>query len=172
MNKPSEFYRDTYSDRSGSSSPDSEITELKFPSINHDWWQRKWYFETCFVLNGGDTRIVRASWKFSVERLYLPEDTSGQVMVSIKRVRTRPPTVRVHLPALLWGLHWGNTRHGAVVVWLNAPFRCWSDLTWGNWILRAMVFHVAINLEILKEVTGVTVCCHFCRPSSFHQEVL
>uniref|UniRef100_A0A8C0JPJ5 CTP synthase n=1 Tax=Canis lupus dingo TaxID=286419 RepID=A0A8C0JPJ5_CANLU len=28
--------RDTYSDRSGSSSPDSEITELKFPSINHD----------------------------------------------------------------------------------------------------------------------------------------
>ncbi|XP_019499409.1 PREDICTED: CTP synthase 1 isoform X2 [Hipposideros armiger] len=27
---------DTYSDRSGSSSPDSEITELKFPSINHD----------------------------------------------------------------------------------------------------------------------------------------
>ena len=36
MNKPSEFYRDTYSDRSGSSSPDSEITELKFPSINHD----------------------------------------------------------------------------------------------------------------------------------------
>ncbi|OXB74766.1 UNVERIFIED_CONTAM: hypothetical protein H355_003653 [Colinus virginianus] len=28
--------RDTYSDRSGSSSPDSEITELKFPSFNHD----------------------------------------------------------------------------------------------------------------------------------------
>lgn len=25
MNKPSQFYRDTYSDRSGSSSPDSEI---------------------------------------------------------------------------------------------------------------------------------------------------
>lgn len=36
MSKASEFYRDTYSDRSGSSSPDSEITELKFPSINHD----------------------------------------------------------------------------------------------------------------------------------------
>ncbi|KAG8507698.1 CTP synthase 1 [Galemys pyrenaicus] len=35
-NKLSKFYRDTYSDRSGSSSPDSEITELKFPSINHD----------------------------------------------------------------------------------------------------------------------------------------
>ncbi|XP_063211947.1 CTP synthase 1 isoform X2 [Chroicocephalus ridibundus] len=28
--------RDTYSDRSGSSSPDLEITELKFPSVNHD----------------------------------------------------------------------------------------------------------------------------------------
>ncbi|RLV90412.1 hypothetical protein DV515_00014455, partial [Chloebia gouldiae] len=28
--------RDTYSDRSGSSSPDLEITELKFPSANHD----------------------------------------------------------------------------------------------------------------------------------------
>ncbi|KAM9116437.1 CTP synthase 1 isoform 2-T2 [Pangshura tecta] len=28
--------RDTYSDRSGSSSPDSEITELKFSSVNHD----------------------------------------------------------------------------------------------------------------------------------------
>ncbi|GAB1288857.1 CTP synthase 1 [Apodemus speciosus] len=28
--------RDTYSDRSGSSSPDSEITELKFPSISQD----------------------------------------------------------------------------------------------------------------------------------------
>lgn len=36
MKKPSAFHRDTYSDRSGSSSPDSEITELKFPSINHD----------------------------------------------------------------------------------------------------------------------------------------
>lgn len=36
MYKASEFHRDTYSDRSGSSSPDSEITELKFPSINHD----------------------------------------------------------------------------------------------------------------------------------------
>jgi len=30
------FCRDTYSDRSGSSSPDLEITELKFPSVNHD----------------------------------------------------------------------------------------------------------------------------------------
>ncbi|KAK2518534.1 Ctps1 [Columba guinea] len=28
--------RDTYSDRSGSSSPDLEMTELKFPSVNHD----------------------------------------------------------------------------------------------------------------------------------------
>lgn len=36
VNKLPEFHRDTYSDRSGSSSPDSEITELKFPSINHD----------------------------------------------------------------------------------------------------------------------------------------
>lgn len=33
-----EFCRDTYSDRSGSSSPDLEITELKFPSVNHDWF--------------------------------------------------------------------------------------------------------------------------------------
>lgn len=36
MNELSDSCRDTYSDRSGSSSPDSEITELKFPSINHD----------------------------------------------------------------------------------------------------------------------------------------
>lgn len=36
VKKVSEFCRDTYSDRSGSSSPDSEITELKFPSSNQD----------------------------------------------------------------------------------------------------------------------------------------
>lgn len=82
------------------------------------------------------------------------------------------PTVRIHLPSLLWGPCWGETRHRAIVVLLIAAFRCQSDLTWGNWILRAMLFHVAINLEILKEVPGVTTCCHFCRPSSFHQKVL
>ncbi|KAH0631281.1 hypothetical protein JD844_005561 [Phrynosoma platyrhinos] len=30
------LHRDTYSDRSGSSSPDSEITELKFTAVNHE----------------------------------------------------------------------------------------------------------------------------------------
>lgn len=29
--------RDTYSDRSGSSTPDSEISELKLPSISNEW---------------------------------------------------------------------------------------------------------------------------------------
>lgn len=36
VSKACDFRRDTYSDRSGSSSPDSEITELKFPPTNHD----------------------------------------------------------------------------------------------------------------------------------------
>ena len=30
-------HRDTYSDRSGSSTPDSEISELKLPSITNEW---------------------------------------------------------------------------------------------------------------------------------------
>lgn len=36
------WHRDTYSDRSGSSSPDSEISELKLPSISNEWpWGKK-----------------------------------------------------------------------------------------------------------------------------------
>lgn len=31
------WHRDTYSDRSGSSTPDSEISELKLPSISNEW---------------------------------------------------------------------------------------------------------------------------------------